>query len=208
MLDHPSSRLPADKRQKLFLISGGEFAAKGFSQASLNRIISQMGMSKSSFYHYFSNKSDLFRQTFLFAVAPILELDHALDIRAPEAADIWPAIEGLAMQLLPIVQASPLPMLAGRMFYRARDDQGGGKVLAEELLASFTTWISRQLRHGQKLGAFRTDLPESLLIALIVALGMSMDQWMLEHWDELEDAEKMRLSAAGFDLLKRLLSPA
>ncbi len=208
MDDHPSSRLPADKRQKLFLVSGQEFAANGFSQASLNRIIAQIGMSKSSFYHYFSNKSDLFRQTFLFAVTPILELDHALEIRAATAAEIWAAIESLAAQLLPIVQASPMPILAGRMFYRSREDQGGGKALCEELLASFTAWISRQLAHGQKVGAFRTDLPESLLIALIVSLGMSMDQWMVEHWDELEDAEKIRLTAAGFDLLKRLLTPA
>ncbi len=206
MNDHPSSRLPADKRHRLFEIASDEFAANGFTQASLNRIISKMGMSKSSFYHYFSNKSDLFEQTFLYGAAPIFDLNHQLEIEASTAEDVWPAIEKLGMQVVPIVAASPMVITVGRMFYRSRED-ADGKALTEELLARFTDWILRQLRHGQKLGVFRNDLPESLLIDLIMSMGMSMDQWMISHWDELSDEDKLRLSTAGFDLLKRLLSP-
>ena len=206
MNDHPSSRLPADKRHRLFQIASGEFAANGFTQASLNRIISQMGMSKSSFYHYFSNKSDLFKQTFLYGAAPVFDLNHQLEVEAPNAEDVWPSIEKLAMQVVPIVHASPMVITAGRMFYRSRED-ADGKALTEELLAQFTNWTSRQLQHGQKLGVFRNDLPESLLIDLILSMGMSMDQWIITHWDELSDTDKLQLTTAGFDLLKRLLSP-
>ncbi|HGG06102.1 MAG TPA: TetR/AcrR family transcriptional regulator, partial [Aliiroseovarius sp.] len=80
MHDHPSNKLPADKRERLFQISSGEFAANGFSQASLNRIISQAGMSKSSFHHYFSNKADLFEQTFHAVLGPIFGLQQEIDI--------------------------------------------------------------------------------------------------------------------------------
>ncbi len=206
MTDHPSTKLPADKRHRLFQIASGEFAAKGFTQASLNHIISQMRMSKSSFYHYFSNKSDLFTQTFLYAAAPVFELSYSLAEEAKTADQVWPALESLTMRLVPIVHAAPLVITAGRMFYRSREDSAG-KPLTEELLAQFSAWITTQLQYGQSLGAFRSDLPDSLLISLIMALGMSLDQWILEQWDVLEDAEKMRFSAAGFDLLKRMLAP-
>ena len=93
------------------------------------------------------------------------------------------------------------------MFYRSREDPEG-QVLTDDFLGEFSTWISGLLRLGQALGAFRDDLPESLLIDLILSMGMAMDRWMLEHWDDLDDAQRMRFSQAGFDLLRRVLAPA
>lgn len=74
MSEHPSHKLPNDKRIRLFQVSSGEFVSFGFKQASLNRIISEVGMSKSSFYHYFANKEDLFRQTLEYVLKPVLDL--------------------------------------------------------------------------------------------------------------------------------------
>ncbi len=203
---HPSDKLPDAKRARLFQVARGEFAARGFSQASLNRIISQVGMSKSSFYHYFANKSDLFRQSFLDALAPILRLADSLEIDAGRAADVWPAITRMAMQVMPIVHASPEIVMAGRMFYRSREDAAGTAV-TEPFLTGFSGWLSRQLAAGQALGAFRRDLPESLLIDLLMAMGMSMDRWMLAHWEQMDEARRLHLTDAGFDLLRRLLAP-
>ncbi len=207
MQDHPSTRLPDDKRRRLFELACGEFAAKGFSQASLNHIIAQMKMSKSSFYHYFSGKSDLFRQAMLHAMAPIREIAVTVEFSAKSAEEIWQEIADAFARALPVVQASPLIITAGRMFYRSREDPEG-QVLTDDFLGEFSAWISGLLRLGQALGAFRDDLPESLLIDLILSMGMAMDRWMLEHWDDLDDSQRMRFSQAGFDLLRRVLAPA
>ncbi len=206
MNDHPSARLPADKRHRLFATASGEFAAKGFTRASLNRIISRVKMSKSSFYHYFSSKSDLFRQTMIYAMAPVHDIAITIEFRSGTADEIWQEIADAFARALPVVQDSPLIITAGRMFYRSRED-AEGQALTDDFLDQFSTWISGLLKQGQALGAFRDDLPESLLIDLILSMGMAMDRWMLEHWDDLDDAQRMRFSQAGFDLLRRVLAP-
>ena len=207
MDDHPSNKLAPEKRRRLFQIACGEFAQKGFNQASLNHIISQMKMSKSSFYHYFSNKSDLFRQAMLYALAPIRDIATTIEFTAKSADEIWDEIADTLMKVLPVVQASPLIITAGRMFYRSRED-AEGQALTDAFLGEFSIWITQLLQLGQKLGAFRDDLPEKLLIDLVLAMGMAMDSWMLDNWDDLDDAQKMQFSQAGFDLLKRMLAPA
>ncbi len=206
MQDHPSNKLPADKRARLFHVSSGEFAANGFSQASLNRIISQVGMSKSSFYHYFSNKADLFEQTFHTVLGPIIELQQEIVIDALTAETLWPTLMGLAGKAMGLVDASPDMIIAGRMFYSCYEDREG-RVLTQGILEEFTDWIAKLLRRGQELGLFRDDLPESLLLDMLVALGMSMDRWMLENWDNLTDKERLALSQTSFDLVLRILNP-
>lgn len=206
MDDHPSNKLAPEKRQQLFTIASGEFAQKGFNQASLNRIIAQMGMSKSSFYHYFSNKSDLFRQTMLYATAPVRDIALTIEFSAKSADEIWEEIANTLMKVLPVIQASPLIITAGRMFYRSREDMQG-QALTDELLGEVSAWITQLLHLGQTLGAFRKDLPESLLIDLLLSMSMAMDKWILENWDALDDAKRMQFSLTGFDLLKRMLSP-
>ena len=48
-----------------------------------------------------------------------------------------------------------------------------------DVLAELLSWIDRILTAGQASGAVRTDLPASLLIAVALAMGRSMDTWLL-----------------------------
>ncbi len=51
--------LPADKRDKLVQAAFNEFSRVAYSEVSINQIIKDAGISRGSFYQYFSNKSDL-----------------------------------------------------------------------------------------------------------------------------------------------------
>ncbi len=206
MDEHPSMRLADDKRRMLFRVSSAEFAANGFKQASLNRIISELGMSKSSFYHYFENKTDLFQQTLEHGMAPLLATHQAIDLEAMTAETLWPTIMQFAGEMMQSVNQSPDMVTAGRMFYRVMENPDE-RELTKGIIGDFSDWVLRLIQRGQGLGVFRNDLPESLLIDMIMAMGMSMDRWMLSHWEELSDAEKEEIGVRGFELFVRLLEP-
>lgn len=207
MVEHPSMRLSDDKRHLLFQVSSAEFAANGFKQASLNRIISDLGMSKSSFYHYFENKTDLFQQTLQHVMTPLVDAHQKIDLEALTAETLWPSVLQLAGEMMQMVNQSPDMVTAGRMFYRVMENPEE-RELTKGMIGEFSDWTLRLIQRGQALGVFRNDLPDSLLIDMIMALGMSMDRWMLSHWEELSDAEKEEIGARGFDLFVRLLEPS
>ena len=54
------AKLPVHQQQTIVQAALDEFAAHGFRDASLNRIIETAGISKGSLYYYFDDKSDLF----------------------------------------------------------------------------------------------------------------------------------------------------
>ena len=54
---------------KILDVSKQEFATHGYEEASYNKIIQKIGISKGSMYYYFENKEDLFITCFLDAFA-------------------------------------------------------------------------------------------------------------------------------------------
>jgi AcrR family transcriptional regulator len=53
--------LPEEKRQAVVEAAINEFAEHGFKAASINRIVANSGISKGSFYQYFTDKMDVFK---------------------------------------------------------------------------------------------------------------------------------------------------
>ena len=51
--------LPQDKRASILLVANREFAAKGYANASLNKIAEEAMIAKGSLFQYFENKLDL-----------------------------------------------------------------------------------------------------------------------------------------------------
>lgn len=60
--------LESDKQQRILDIAIGEFAAHGFRQASMNRMVQKLAIAKGSLFQYFVNKEGLFRVIFDHAV--------------------------------------------------------------------------------------------------------------------------------------------
>src|SRR5215471_17449024 len=54
------ANMPAEKRERLLTVAAQEFAARGFEAASLNHILEEAQIGKSSAYYYFEDKADLF----------------------------------------------------------------------------------------------------------------------------------------------------
>lgn len=206
MPDHPSLKLSSEKRALLFQVSSSEFAEHGFNQASLNRIISKVGMSKSSFYHYFKNKTDLFQQILGQAMGPVFAARDAIVLDELTAETLWPVILKSGGELSKQINETPELEMIGRMFYRCMEnpDENG---LTKGVIDDVTGWVIRVLQKGQDLGVFRKDLPDTLLVQILMSIGMSMDRWMIANWDNCTEEDRLKISKTGMGLFVRILSP-
>src|SRR5690554_6562514 len=52
--------LSEPKRKRIFSAAVEEFASRRFSEASINQIVKEAGISRGSFYQYFTGKEDLY----------------------------------------------------------------------------------------------------------------------------------------------------
>jgi AcrR family transcriptional regulator len=63
------------------------------------------------------------------------------------------------------------------------------------------------LQHGRELGLIRNDLPEELLLSLVIAVDDAHDRWLFAHWSELSPADLEKAATRIADKLRRLLTP-
>lgn len=63
--------LSEEKQQRILEVAIDEFSQKGYRQASINTIVSRLGIAKGSIYQYFENKEKLFLFIFNYAVKSV-----------------------------------------------------------------------------------------------------------------------------------------
>lgn len=181
-------KLPPPQQQTILQAALDEFAAHGFHDASLNRMIEASGISKGSLYYYFDGKEDLYAYVArtglagLFArVGPLPELDIG------DAGAFWSMLEDYYFRLMRALTASPrlAALLRG---WAAASKSPAIQAAQGDLQQASIPWIEQALAAGQRVGAVREDLPSTLLIAVVMGMGQAMDTWLLSqqpHEDEL-----------------------
>ncbi|MEZ5998344.1 MAG: TetR/AcrR family transcriptional regulator [Hyphomonas sp.] len=198
--------LDPDKQQRLIDSAAHEFAAKGYEGASLNRILEEAGMSKSSLYYYFDDKADLFTTLVDRSLAYLFRQVGGFDDSKLTADNFWDELEAMALRFITLGNSNAWYVKMGRMFYRLRSD-GSHSAPTERSFASARRWLTDFLRKGQALGAVRTDLPETLMVDAAMGLGEALDIWVLRHWDELPEDARLRMAHDQVGLFRRLLAP-
>lgn len=194
--------------ERLALVLGTaarEFAAAGYERASLNRIIGECAMSKSSFYHYFDSKAALFDAVVRTAMA---DLAGDLAVPPPETLrgrHFWGGLEELAARVLDVAARGDWHADAARLFYLP-DAPVGESAAVRESTAAVAGWFAAVLAVGRSCGQVRDDLPATLEAALVTDVVRSLDRWSLEHAvDDLRGSEE--IAALLVDVLRRLLEP-
>ncbi len=197
--------MPVDRRHQLVAVAAAEFASSGYQEASLNRIIRDCGMSKSSFYYFVPSKEELFT----FVVQELID-EVGTELRVPEpdefaGPEFWSRLEAYFSGLVRLAERRESFLTLGRMFYSGAPDEAKGTVGGA--LAAVRDWVEQVLRVGRRCGAVRDDLPDALQYNLVTGVLQIFDEWTVRHYDEFTPDQLRALGDAQFASIRRLLAP-
>jgi AcrR family transcriptional regulator len=198
-------KLSARKRERILEAAAKEFAAHGYDAASLNRILEQAGISKGAAYYYFDDKADLYTTTVLHYSRELMT-DLPIDLDRLTADNFWEEFAAVYRHQFTGYAERPW------VFGVAKAD---GTLSVERMMEGplAELWEQAQfllvqlLQRGRELGVVRGDLPQDLLLSLVLSVDVAHDDWLYAHWSELS-AEDLEAAAVRIsDLLRRLLTP-
>ena len=196
-------KLPPDKQARILDVAMEDFAEYGFEGASYNRIIERAGLSKGAMYYYFDDKTDLYGTVVGRALQPLIaEL-------APSSADtvegFWEGLtqDYLRFASLTIEHPKTVALMRGLLERPDRWQHGPLREVFDFMLG----YTGQLIDHGQRIGAVRTDLERSLLIAVAFSVGEAVDRWSFEHLDALVIEESQALAQQLIGLFRRVLEP-
>lgn len=183
-----------------------EFAAHGFSAASLNRIIEVAGVSKGSMYYYFDGKEDLYAYVIRVQLEDIIQRGGPLPVpHAPDPDAFWATLEDYYLRLMRMLTASPdaaallRDWLAGPAAPPLRDAQHDAE---QATLPSLMDTVVA----GQAIGAVRTDVPADFLVAVATGMGQAMDTWLITRTPD--DADLPEAVHLLIDMIRRAVAPS
>jgi AcrR family transcriptional regulator len=198
-------KLSPAKRRRILEAAALEFAAHGFDQASLNRIISAAGISKGAAYYYFDDKADLYATVVLEGWQALLPA-AGLDLSRLDRASFWPVLREIYGQMLVEASGQPWLIAVGKLVYGPPPSPSVGALVAAEF-ARAMEWLGGLITRGQQVGAIRGDLPAPFLVSVLGAVLEAADRWSVQHADELGPAGIDRLAVVLFDMVERFVGP-
>ncbi|MFC5503496.1 TetR/AcrR family transcriptional regulator [Lysinimonas soli] len=198
-------KLAVARQEHILNAALSEFAAHGFADASLNRIIDAAGISKGSMYYYFDGKEDLYTHVIRDRLERLL--GGAGPFPVPPAGtpdEFWSSLTELYLRLMKVLLTSPevAALLRGWL-------SGGGapsvSTAQQEAEQATLPWLLGTLAVGQEIGAVRTDLPTDLLLALVMSLGQVIDIWLIRQPPASADLD--RTVRTLIDVIRRAVAP-
>jgi AcrR family transcriptional regulator len=200
------ARLTQEKRERILEVAAQEFSENGFQGASINRILERAEMSKGAAYYYFADKADLFTTAVLYASDTLQLSSITVDLAGLSRDTFWPTFTQLHRQ--PLLLSFERPWLFAVIRVAS---QLAPALVERKPLATLAQNINRltidMLKRGQELHAVRNDLEQDLLFAWVQGLDRSSDQWLMEHWTQIDRSVLTRVSDATVEAMRRTLAP-
>ncbi|MGD2079152.1 MAG: TetR/AcrR family transcriptional regulator [Chloroflexota bacterium] len=199
------NKLSANKQERILEAAAKEFAAHGFDGASLNQILDEAAISKGAAYYYFDDKADLYATTVLHYSQELMA-DLSFDLAQFTVANFWDELAAIYRQQFTSFAERPW------VFGVAK---AGGAPTMEMLMAGplVELWqqaqvlLAQLIQRGRELGVIREDMPEELLLALLIAVDDAHDRWLYAHRAELSSTDLEQAADRISDTLRRLLAP-
>lgn len=198
-------KLPPERRREIIVAAGKALGTGGYQGVSLNRVLEQVGLSKGAAYYYFDSKDDLIATVCLALWDHVLKRQD-LDPASLTKESFWSSLAKVAHDLVNCVQEERWMASAIKLIWSLPAETRK----TEPLAGAFNTiiaWLAALIQRGRELGMIRTDLPEDLLLAVVVAMDEAADRWMFDNWDESDSETMTRHTEAMLDMYRRILSP-
>jgi len=198
-------KLPPERRRDILEAAAKELAARGYEGASLNRILEQANLSKGAAYYYFDGKEDLIATMFAYLWEQLTK-EIELDLSAVTADTFWPRLESLGDRFMQSAKDDPWLMSAAKAIW-ALPAEARQRGPLGEAFSAMEGWMEAILKEGVTLGVVRDDLPLGLLLAMVLGMDEAGDRWVLEHFEELGEAEVERIWKLVFGMWRKMLAP-
>lgn len=198
-------KMPEDKKELIFEAAAKEVAAYGYENASLNRILEVAGISKGAAYYYFEDKEDLIATVlrhywFEFSGDPAAAFE-GLDIE-----QFWAKLAELYIHPFDYIAERPWLLGFSRVVWQLPAEIRTSGPMGEMWVEAFD-WMKVFIDRGQELGAIRTDLPDRLLMELIMAFDSVHDRWLADHWEEMDKSGFESFASLFTDFMRKALEP-
>lgn len=160
--------LPPEKQERILTAALGEFADKGYQQASVNVMVSASGIAKGSIYQYFPDKKSLFLYVFDFAIALVRRT--LLGVKeASREEDFFTRLEKSLLAGVDFVRRHPrIYGLYLKILFDEHVPRRGELLTAVRQYAA--DYLRSLVRQGQARGELRADLPTDLVVFALDAL--------------------------------------
>jgi AcrR family transcriptional regulator len=152
------------RREQILDAAARVFAEKGYHEAGIADIATDLGIGHGTFYRYFENKKDIVTQAVDLAVRRITETVLEEDPEASNTLDEYRAqIERVYLRLFTLQDQHPHLI---RFLYRQATDAARLGVA----LNGFLTYASRLIENGIKKGFLRPDIDVDIAGQALVAV--------------------------------------
>jgi AcrR family transcriptional regulator len=193
-------RLDPAIRDHLFSVATVAFVRDGYERASLNAILAEAGVGKSTFFYYFIDKEDLFASTIEAASARIAAAVGPFEL--PERPQrFW--VEGIAIMERWGEAAASEPDFLGLLRAMQPLRRTASARLAQVMSEVRLTYRALLVR-GVELGVVRDDIEIDTLVALTDAIDIALDDEFHQNPDPNEDSITAH-RARVFDVIQRIL---
>lgn len=204
--------LEPERQEQILSAAAAEFADRGYTGASVNRILEAVGLSKGVLYYYFEDKEDLFVTVLERAMVRLfektgmpLELEEAERwLGSLEADGYWDALKAMGHGQARVIRSQAWYARMARAWPRLREDPGA-RAAMDAVVDHGRRMVRALVRRGREAGLVRQDLPEGLLVECVLALDEAADRWVVERLDAVDDAELLALGDARVELIRDLL---
>ncbi len=171
--------IPAEKRDAICEAAVAEFAAHPFNQASINRIVANVGIAKGSFYQYFENKKDLF--LYLLQLIGEAKLNYLAPVmQNPEQYDFFILLREMYLSGIQFAVEHPQYAAISKKLLASK-----GMPIYEEVMgdnvATAQTLFETLLTNAITKGEVRDGIDVALFAYLIVATNTAVLEYYTEQ---------------------------
>jgi len=165
--------LPEEKQRRILETALEEFSEKGFQGASINLIVSRLGIAKGSIYQYFNDKKSLFLYIFDYAVELVRKRLKEVKQETREA----PTFERIKRSLLTGVDFIERHPLIYRAYLKVMFDREVPfrQELLQKIRLFSSEYLTSLLMEGRERGEIRKDVDLKTIVFLLDAV---MDRFL------------------------------
>lgn len=160
--------LPPEKQQRILDQALTEFAQNGYGKASINTLVSRLGISKGSIFQYFGDKAGLLAEVFALTTAEVVSrLEEA--VRLTKGQDFLDRFGAMVMAAIHLQEESAQYMtLYLRIAYE--EDVPDSEGMQREMRASIHNLLSELLLQGRADGQIGQDVDLRMAALLTMAV--------------------------------------